>query len=162
MQSSPSRIPSTLCNVPVPLAAKPLKSIMLPPPCMTTGKVLLGLKASKNTSFIIADSAILSDKKCFSRRQLACLCWLQISIELECLNFWTGAYFLVNSLSVHPTEWLASLWVVTSEQFFMAGLNLDSCVVSEHFNWFPRQLCLFPYLGKVVAHLNNFFFHIVA
>lgn len=34
----------SLCNAPVPLASKYAKSMMLLPPCLTAGKVSLGLK----------------------------------------------------------------------------------------------------------------------
>lgn len=73
-----SIIQCTLCDV--PLSAKQPQSIMLPPPCLTSGTVFLGLKA------------------------FGLLMWAAENVKLEGVNLRAGPSFLVDTLSVYSVE----------------------------------------------------------
>lgn len=81
--------------------------MMLPPPYLIAGTVLLGMKASLllfQTCLLsfgkIAQSLSHLTIKLFSRSRLVCPCGqLHMSVEVEGASFGAGASFLINTIS---------------------------------------------------------------
>lgn len=108
-------------NVPVPQAGKQLQTMMLPAPCLTVllqcSKVWKPHLYSSHCDQITQSLSHLTIKL-FSRRHFAYPSrQLQISIQVESVDFGPGASFLVCILSVHDQHFLVhgrleSLWIL--------------------------------------------------
>lgn len=100
--------------------------------------------------------------KPFTRSHLACPCeQMQILVELEGVDFWAGASFLLYAFLVQTV----SLWTATSAFSSFHSCQAWVLVVPEHFNQLPLiwgwQFGYSSKLGKVVTHPKNLYLHAV-
>lgn len=90
--------------------AKPLKSIMLPPPCMTTGKVLLGLKASKKYLFHYWQQCNLIWQKMFLQKTIG-LFVLATNFNWAWMSQFLNRGLFLGQQSLSPSNWVTSFTV---------------------------------------------------